>query len=455
MKISKRTHRLYRLQQAVFVLLLIAGIALFAQLSVRYNSVFDLTANGRNTLSASSKEVLHKLGASINVQVFISPDHQYRPAIVDLLQRYQAESTKLNVSFTDPARAPEMVRKMNIQQQGEIVISRGERVEHVHDLSEQSLTNALIRVSKSSKPKLVFIEGHGERSPSGQANFDLSTWRQQLELKGFSVATVNLAKTAKLPDDTAVLVIASSASSWLPGEKSLVNDFVKAGGHLLWLTDPASKPSLASLAGQLNIEFVPGMVIDPNASLLGIDDPRFALVTSYANDPVGQAVKNVTVFPKAQAIDTLDTQTDWHQVSLLNSQDNSWSETNSKQTESIATTQFDKSEDIAGPLSLGYVMTRGPDGQRDKQQRVAVIGDGDFVSNSYIGNGGNLDLGIALMSWLSADDDFIAIPVKTTIDSQLDLSSTQSSIIGLGFLFVLPLLLLAIGLGLWWWRRKQ
>jgi ABC-type uncharacterized transport system involved in gliding motility auxiliary subunit len=455
MKISKRTHRLYRLQQLVFVLLLIAGVALFAQLSVRYNSVFDFTANGRNTLSASSKEVLHKLGAPINVQVFISPDHQYRPAIVDLLHRYQAESNKLNVSFTDPARAPEMVRKMNIQQQGEIVLSRGNRVDHVHDLSEQSLTNAIIRVSKSSKPKLVFIQGHGERSPTGQANFDLSTWRQQLELKGFSIETVNLAKAGKLPDDTAVLVIASSASSWLPGEVSLVTDFVKAGGHLLWLTDPATNPALASLAEQLNIEFLPGMVIDPNASLLGIDDPRFALVTSYANDPVGQAVKNVTVFPKALAIDMLDTQSDWHQVSLLNSQDNSWSETNSKQTESIAATQFDKSEDIAGPLSLGYVMTRGPDEQRDTQQRVAVIGDGDFVSNSYIGNGGNLDLGIALMSWLSADDDFIAIPVKTTIDSQLDLSRIQSSVIGLGFLFVLPLMLLAIGLGLWWWRRKQ
>jgi ABC-type uncharacterized transport system involved in gliding motility auxiliary subunit len=84
-----------------------------------------------------------------------------------------------------------------------------------------------------------------------------------------------------------------------------------------------------------------------------------------------------------------------------------------------------------------------------------VIGDGDFISNTYLGNGGNLDVSLALINWLTHDDQLIPIPVKTTIDSQLDLSRAQAAVIGLGFLFVLPILLLSIGAWIWWSRRRR
>ena len=89
------------------------------------------------------------------------------------------------------------------------------------------------------------------------------------------------------------------------------------------------------------------------------------------------------------------------------------------------------------------------------EQRIAIIGDGDFVSNTYIGNAANLDFSIALINWLVQDDELITLPVKTTLDSQLDLSRNESLIIGLGFLLVLPSILLSIGFGLWWYRRRQ
>jgi len=83
-----------------------------------------------------------------------------------------------------------------------------------------------------------------------------------------------------------------------------------------------------------------------------------------------------------------------------------------------------------------------------------VTGDGDFLANTYIGNSGNLELGIRLINWLSSDDDFISIPVKFTQDEQLDISQLTAGILGFGFLIVLPLLLLGAG-GIIWWRRKN
>ncbi len=82
---------------------------------------------------------------------------------------------------------------------------------------------------------------------------------------------------------------------------------------------------------------------------------------------------------------------------------------------------------MAGPVSLGMLITRDTDSNIDKSQRIAVIGDADFVANSYIGNAANLDLGLGLLNWLVEDDGLITIPIKTSVGTQLTLSNTVLS----------------------------
>lgn len=90
-----------------------------------------------------------------------------------------------------------------------------------------------------------------------------------------------------------------------------------------------------------------------------------------------------------------------------------------------------------------------------KEQRIVVMGDGDFLSNTFLGNGGNLDLGLNLVNWLNHDDTLIAVGARTAPDTTLNLSRTATAVIGLGFLFFLPLLLLGFGLTIWLKRRKR
>lgn len=86
---------------------------------------------------------------------------------------------------------------------------------------------------------------------------------------------------------------------------------------------------------------------------------------------------------------------------------------------------------------------------------MAVIGDGDFLSNTYLGNGGNLNLGINIINWLSRDDNLIAISATTAPDTQLNLSRNAALLIGFGFLFALPLALFAAGWMIWLKRRRR
>lgn len=88
------------------------------------------------------------------------------------------------------------------------------------------------------------------------------------------------------------------------------------------------------------------------------------------------------------------------------------------------------------------------------RQRVAVIGDGDWLSNRFLGNGGNLDLGMRMIRWLTQDEALITVPARVAPDRTLTLGRNIQALIGLVTLFGLPGLMGAIGVFAWMRRRN-
>ncbi|MEO6696794.1 MAG: hypothetical protein ABIN45_02195, partial [Gammaproteobacteria bacterium] len=207
--------------------------------------------------------------------------------------------------------------------------------------------------------------------------------------------------------------------------------------------------------------------------------------------PVTQDLHTLTVFPQASGID-LKAPEGWQGQAFLESGARSWSETGDLNGE-IA---LDRGKDVAGPLAIGVSLlreapqtfdvqgraiakgsapakgsthvagkseakgSRTPEatdkaGADKNEQRIVVMGDGDFLSNTFLGNGGNLDLGLNIVNWLNHDDALIAVGARVATDTTLNLSRTATAVIGLSFLFVLPMTLLAAGLTLWFKRRKR
>ena len=102
-------------------------------------------------------------------------------------------------------------------------------------------------------------------------------------------------------------------------------------------------------------------------------------------------------------------------------------------------------------VTIGYALLRK---EQDREQRIVVIGDGDFLSNSFLMNAGNQDLGLSLVRWLATDDQMIGIPPNEPQDRELHLSLLHRGVIGLGWLIVVPALLLITG-GIITWRRNR
>jgi ABC-type uncharacterized transport system involved in gliding motility auxiliary subunit len=326
----------------------------------------------------------------------------------------------------------------------------------VRALGEEEFTNAVQRLLRSQERWIAFIEGHGERSALGQANHDYGHFAQQLRQRGFRLQPLNLAEMRTVPDNTAVLVLAGPRTPFLPGELQLVFDYLDRGGSLLWLTDPGAPPGLEPLAAGLGIELPAGTVIDLAGQLLGINDPTVALVTAslYGEHPALAGFGFSTIYPAAGAVTTV-ADSKWQAKPLLSTGSHTWLETGELSGE----VEPDKGVDLEGPLTLGVALERDAAAQEGKErpgtaQRAAVIADGDFLSNTYIANTGNLELGLRLVNWLSFEDDLITIPARTAGDTQLDIDNTMLGVSGIFFLLVLPIALLLAGLGTWWRRSR-
>ncbi|MEY2681430.1 MAG: hypothetical protein RL661_1661 [Pseudomonadota bacterium] len=465
MKINRKTHLEIRLQNLLFSLLFLVVVGLVAWLSTQYSAQFDWTASHRHTLSEASLKVLDLVKAPVSITAYARENQQVREPIRDLVDRYSRYKRDLSLQFVNPDTQPEKVRQMGIQVDGELVIEYEGRSEKIQEAGETSLTNALQRLATAEERTIVFIEGHGDRSPLGKANHDLQQFADELKRKGFTIAAANLATTPLIPDNTDVLVIAGPRTNLLPGEVKLIEDYLNKGGNLWWLGDPGELHGLEPLAKQLGLRFLPGVVVDASTQLLGIDDPTFALVSDYPPHTITQGFQQMTMFPSAAALDQME-KSDFEKEPLLATLARSWTELGPIEGK-IA---YDAAKgERQGPLDLGYAITRpitpepsDKDVEHDKsaartpsEQRIVVVGDGDFLSNTYLGNGGNLELGINMVQWLSRGDALINIPAKIAPDRKLQLSAFASGTIAVGFLFVLPVLLIGIGAWVWFKRRSR
>jgi hypothetical protein len=137
----------------------------------------------------------------------------------------------------------------------------------------------------------------------------------------------------------------------------------------------------------------------------------------------------------------------WEVTRLILSGEKAWSETDVLD----GNVGYDDGKDFLGPLPIAIALSRT---LAERQQRIVVVGDGDFLANAYLQNSGNQDLGVRVVEWLAHEDRMLAVPSRAAEDNQLQLSDWHKAVIGFGFLVGFPAAFVLNGVLIWWRRRR-
>lgn len=443
------------IQQLISGALFIGVIVMLGWLSVRYKTELDWTAGKRNSLSAATEKQLAAMPDPIKFSAFVgSGDAEVRHGLEFDVGRYQRVKKNVTLEFIDPSAQPQKVREMNVSASGELVVEYQGRHENLRASTEPIITTALQRLAYSGEQWVVFLEGHGERSIADAQNQSaLGKFAEALRGKGLKLQSLNLARTPKIPDNTSVLVLASPEKEPLEAETKLITEFVEKGGNLLWLADTDFPAGMTSLSKLLGVQWQDGLVIDPIVEKLGLPG-GFYVPGEYPNNPVTQGLEHITVFPLVRSV-AVEKNPAWTMLPLLDSTADSWLETQAMKTGKIE--RDDK--DIKGPLHVGVTLTHERKDNADKTksftQRVALIGDVDFLSNAYLDQQGNRQLGLNIVQWLASRDAQLNIDIPKAQDASLYLPPWAVIVIAGGFVVVLPLLLIGLGVSRWIIRRRK
>jgi ABC-type uncharacterized transport system involved in gliding motility auxiliary subunit len=479
---SGRKSFLYSSNLLLIVVLVLAILVLVNYFLSRHNFRLDFTEAKLHSLSDQSIQVLKNLKKDIQIKGFFRDGNYSRAKLEDLLKNFSYYSKKIKYEFIDPDKSPGLVKAYGITQDGTTILEAGGQENRITTVTEEDLTNVLIKATREGKKIIYFLEGHGEHSiEQTEAGFSFARTnsRSSAEAK-----KLTLALSETFPKDCALLVIPGPQKDLLPNELETVRGYLLSGGRVFFMADPEVAPALIPYLAGLGVKLENDVVVDTISRLFG-GDYFMPVITEYETHDITRNFRYATFFPYARSVEPADPKPDGVTMSILGkTSPNSWSERQLDKKEAS-----DKDE-TQGPIPLAVVATvqakpeektavtpeatgdtaepQKPEKKKEeenksgetpapevkKEGRMAVIGDSDFASNRYYGLSGNGNFFLNTVNWLTEESDLISIQPKTASARTVQFMPSQGRLIFLVSVVILPLLVLVLGVSVWRRRRS-
>ena len=443
-------------------------------IGARQNKRWDLTANKQFSLSDQSRNVLAKLDAPLQVQVFAQEPQFQR--YQDKLKEYEyASKQDLDRVHRSRQEADGRQAEQRPADSGTIVFNYKGRTERVTADTEQDITNAIIKVVSGQQRKVYFTQGHGEKDTTSSERDGYNAIAAALGRENYTVD--------KLVDRAARLGARRCVGR---GRRRAAERFLPAGGRRAEEVSRQARQAAARARSAGQGRQPAAHQPDRARARLGhrgrqqrrrrrqrhgtADRHRRVGAgrrATYPAHPITQRFGMLTAFPLAREASPVSGGVNGHTAQpFIETSPRSWAETDLKSLMTSGEVSLDESKgDKKGPITIGVRrLGRGrrratppKPGDADApkpETRVAVIGDSDFAANGTLGIQGNRDLFMNTIGWLSQQDNLISIRPKEADDRRITLTATQQSNIFWLSLLIIPGCIFGAGV-VTWWRRER
>ena len=468
--------------QGVLFLTLFGGLN---YLALQFHWRYDLSAHHRYSLSPETVSYLRELKRPVRIVVTLTPDsdnpdvdHAYKD-VQNLLREYLYETQtsdagRISVEYLDVYKRRREAEALGVEEPDVLLFLCGEHhsivtLNQLYErqdgrrtafLGEQAITAALLDVSRPDKKKIYFLAGHGEMSLDDVGALrGLSELRDELSLRNFDVAGLDLSMTRRVPDDASLIIIAAPQGRFQPFEEELLRQYLSIrAGRIILTLDPIVECGLDNLLYDWGVRVDDDVVYDTNPENItdtgelivrGFDATNPITAPLYANRmplPMSppRSVRPDPTRPLDNALKVTE---------LAGSSPTSWGEFGYRlQTAPV----FTEGSDLHGPLGIAVSSERVTAGALPFSVpggRLVVIGSGDIFANRRLGDSGALALCLSAVNWAVDRDDQLHIPPRPIERFQLSLSQEELAKLRLGLLLLLPGAVALLGVMVYWTRR--
>lgn len=494
---------------------LVCFVLLTGYLSSRPSAIlfWDVTAQKTQTLTAASQSVTKQVDGPLEITTYVNLLDQYMYAGLPVsrntdLSRFEdyrrfIPGIKMNYVYyydaTDLAANPNMIYQGNIRglstkQVAEKVADNLEmdlnnfltpaQIRRIIDLKEEENTfvrrlsykgnssflrlynennqfpeeaeiTAAIKKLISPLQQITFVEGDDERSIriKGDRNYqsfsNARKTRKSLINQGFDVFSANLDES-EIPAGTTLLVIADPARPFGPDATSRLQHYVDMGGDLLITAESGHREAINPFLQQFGVQLAAGMMVNPDKNT-----PAYVVAGRIAvkNNPCFDPLRNMSATVAMPGAAMLELQHSSFTIdTLLQSSAKGWYKKNGFDPSSTAVSYQPEQGDLKGSQPLMVMLTRK---LSNREQKIMVSGDADFMSNSLISQAYNFPFINGMFRWFSNGLFPVMVSRPAPPDDAVLATRKQLSAYRLGTLWGIPALLLACAAGLLISRKRK
>lgn len=467
-----------------FIVALILGILVFINVIAKdHHWRKDMTRGAANSLSPQSVKVVKDLKQKVKAYYFSSLQEKERGE--PLFKRFEYENKDFAYEFVDTARRPTFVQSMQVKKNETAVLvleGTNKRVS-VDAITEERITNGLIKLLKTRDQTIYFTVGHGERPLLAGDAGSYSVAKAELEKQGYTVKELNLFSEGKIPADASEIVVAGPSRAFFPKELEILSGWMKKGGRAIFALDldPANNglakgsQQIADLLKSFGVEVQSRMLVDPTSKAANVE-PQVLLGFSGSKDHVitkDFAYSNLAanfLFPLTTYIDANST-AGYVTTALVTTSQNAWAESDWSSLKSGLVT-FNQGQDFKGRMALALAVetekapvapvppsgpakpdTAGGSAEEGRPMRLVVFATSTFATDTMIDKVGNRDLLLNSASWLADDEQLISIRAKEG-EELLNFDNNTLNLVLLVTVFLMPALIVIAGVTVWIRRSK-
>ncbi len=455
----------------------------------RHDMHFDFTVEKIFTPDPMALEVIKELTKSVRLTYFYRHDDPLGRRAKKIIELMAKESALLEVVTVDPDKDPSVAQTSGIKFYNAALLETDDRQVIVRSTDENEIALGVQKLLREYVITVCFMSGHGEY-PSDNYEFHTHTeelsnshadhshgaesavvrttghgvgrFKRSLQALGYETKIVVPAIDGTIDSTCRVVVDAGPQTQYSDLDTQALYRYLQRGGAALLLYDLefAVQPHLANALAEVGVRVSNTVVVDDKQHYAA--DPEMVAVTHYEEHPA-TARLSFSFFPGVRALSVTKSGQHISTRPLFSSSANSVGhpirriidDSNLHHHAHPHSGRDQMSQESTNASHVLAVASAGMISDTQSHEfKLIVVGDSDFISNSFYPYMSNNRLALGMVRWLAGEGDRVPVAARIPAPSIVEFTIDQQRAILLLLVVALPSVLAFIGMLVWWKRHR-